>query len=1025
VTVIFSDVTGSTALGERLDPESVREVMARYFAVLRAALERHGGTVEKFIGDAVMAVFGIPQAREDDALRAVRAATEMRDDVGRLNDDLEREFGVTVSSRTGVNTGEVVTGDPGAGGTLVTGDTVNTAARLEQAARPGEILLGEPTYVLVSHAVTANIAEPLELKGKADRVPVYRLVAVTSDAPRRARRRGAPMLGRSAELAALEAAFDSSVRTSDCGLVTVVGEPGVGKSRLLDEFLIKLDTRAAVIRGRCLSYGQGITYWAIAEALRQGVGVTDVDTVQTATTRLIDILGSSGDADVVARHIAAILGLSDDAVSPEDADWAIRRVLASLASRGPVVLVLDDVHWAEPALLELIAHTTQRMEGVPLLVICMARPEPDSATLDWSQTPGASTIRLDRLRDEEADVLISILLGSTEVSAGVQNRIAAAAQGNPLFVEELLSMFIEGGLLRRERDRWLPTTDLASFSIPPTINALLAARLDQLSGEERTVLEPASVVGQVFDRGAIAELTAASARKVLALGLSRLLDRNLIRPETDGPAGEEAFRFRHILIRDAAYEAIPKAERAELHASFADWLESRAGTRLLEYEEIVGYHLEQAYRYRLELRPEKDADRRLAERAGEVLQSAGSRAFARGDMSAAAGLLSRSAALHAAHDPRRLALLPDIGTALTALGRYDEALAVLNEAVAAAQAKGDKHLDASARIARLDVERQVKMGGWVLQAEEEVRGIIEVLEAEGDERGLSQAYGVAARILGNSSWSESARYLLQAADHARLAGDRRQETLWLSYASTPSVYGPSTVPDSIARCREILELVRGGRSAEGNTLANLGVLSAMQGDFEQARSLVAQGCEMLADLGRMVDAVGMRGERMGHVEMLAGEPGAAERELRPAVAFFERSGDRFFLPSLEAELARALSAQGRIEEADKMSLMAQEHAIADDLQAQAQWRTARAVTLAHSGKTAESERLAREAVALLEDTDNVWLKGETLEDLMEVLERAGDLEAAAKARKAAIHMWEEKGNVVSAARLRAKLSAET
>jgi tetratricopeptide (TPR) repeat protein len=219
--------------------------------------------------------------------------------------------------------------------------------------------------------------------------------------------------------------------------------------------------------------------------------------------------------------------------------------------------------------------------------------------------------------------------------------------------------------------------------------------------------------------------------------------------------------------------------------------------------------------------------------------------------------------------------------------------------------------------------------------------------------------------------------------------------------------------------------VRGGRSAEGNTLANLGVLSAMQGDFEQARSLVAQGCEMLADLGRMVDAVGLRGERMGQVEMLAGEPGAAERALRPAVAFFERSGDRFFLPSLEAELARALSAQGRIEEADKVSLMAQEHAIADDLQAQAQWRTARAVTLAHSGRTVESERLAREAVALLEDTDNVWLKGETLEDLVEVLERAGDLEAAAKARQAAIHMWEEKGNVVSAARLRAKLSAET
>jgi predicted ATPase/class 3 adenylate cyclase len=1004
-------------MGENLDSETVRAIMASYFSVLRQALERHGGTVEKFIGDAVMAVFGIPNAREDDALRAVRAAAEMRTAVGRLNQELEHEFGVTIGNRTGVNTGEVVTGDPGAGGSLVTGDAVNIAARLEQAAPPNGILLGALTFELVRDAVTAEPVDPIAAKGKVEPVPAYRLEAVRGHAPGRARHLDTPIVGREAELTSLQRVFNGCVSTRTCRLAVVVGEAGVGKSRLVQGLLDGLDEGIKVLRGRCLSYGQGITFWPIAEALRQGIGITEDDGPEEARARIEVVVAAASDGEVVVHHISSVLGLSAEVVATEDANWAIRRLLSVLATSDPVVLVLDDIHWAEAAMLELIGRLEEGVTDVPLLAIGMTRPE----LLDrWSPTSGAHTLRLEPLGDDASVSLIDRLMGGAALTARVRDRIAAAAQGNPLFIEELIAMLIEGGSLRREGDRWIPTTDLAALSIPPTIGALLGARLDQLSTAERVVLRPAAVMGQVFYHRAVDELAEGASKPDLDIGFSGLTTKDLIRVESDTLSTEEVYRFRHILIRDAAYEALPKAERAALHEGFADWLERRSGIRRVEFEEILGYHLEQSYRYRVELKPETGEERRLAERAAGVLAQAGERAFAVGDLAAAAGLLTRASALLPALDPSRATLLPNLATALTALGRYDEAMTVLADATAMAEELDDRILSAHAELARLEVLRQTETS-WITGAKERVEEIVRVLEAYGEAAGVARASGVLAMLEMYDSFEGAGLALVRAADYARRAGDRRQETLYLSQAATPWLYGPGTVADGIARSEEILEAVRGARSAEGNALANLGLLKAMLGEFDLGRGLAAEGCKMLADLGRMVDAIGLRGERMGAIEMLAGDTAAAEREIREAVEFFRRSGEMNFLTSQEAELARALWAQGRFEEAEELSRSSQAHAGPQDLMAQAQWRQTRALVLASSGKRVEAEQLARAAIEVLAHTDFIWMKALGSETLGTVLELGGDRFGATGAFREALEAWETKGNVVSAERIRQRL----
>jgi class 3 adenylate cyclase len=495
-TLLFCDMSGSTAMGERVDPESVREIMFAYFHEMRGAIERHGGTVEKFIGDAVMAVFGVPVAHEDDALRACRAAFEMQRRLGVLNEELERRYGATIALRIGVNTGEVVAGEATARQALVTGDAVNVAARLEQAASPGEVLIGEPTFRLVRDAVSADEVAPLVLKGKAEPLRAYRLTHVEAAAPARARRLDTPMVGRRAEVELLRAELAEAAAGHPV-LATVMGEPGVGKSRLAAELISSAQGEFQVLSGRCLQYGEGITYWPIGEIVRQAAAIRDEHSREEAQARLNAL--DPAEAAVVAQAI----GLQEGHASTQEIATAIQRLLGSLARRNRLFLFVDDIHWAEDALLELLAALPAHVGNAPLFILCLARPELRDEHPQWE-----ATVRLQPLERNDSSALVEQLLGHASLPAGLAERISSAAAGNPLFVEELVGMLIDDGLLERRNGSWAADPGLAGFSIPPTLRELLGARLDRMPVGERAVLERGAVEGQVFHRGAVLELSA-------------------------------------------------------------------------------------------------------------------------------------------------------------------------------------------------------------------------------------------------------------------------------------------------------------------------------------------------------------------------------------------------------------------------------------------------------------------------------------------------------------------------------------
>ncbi|MGZ5345084.1 MAG: ATP-binding protein, partial [Actinomycetota bacterium] len=635
VTVVFCDVTGSTELGERLDPESLRDVQTRYFDAMRDAIERHGGTVEKYIGDAVMAVFGIPQLHEDDALRATRAAVDMREGLTVLNREFERDRGVTIAVRIGVNTGEVVAGDPTSGQALVTGDAVNVAPRLEEHAAPGEILLGEATHRLVREAVDAEQVEPVVLKGKVREVPAWRLLGMHDVASSMHRHSGSPMVGRERQLAQLRQAYEAAIEDGGCQLFTLLGSAGVGKSRLVEELISGLGDRATVLMGRCLPYGEGITYYPVLEAIKQAAGLADFDLPDVVEARVCAILEGDEHQATVCRHVSQLMGVAE-ATAGEETFWAIRRFFEASARERPLVLIFDDVHWGEPTFLDLVEHIADWSRGSPILLLCMARSDLLEVRPAWAGgKSNAATVSLEPLTEEHAWALVTNLLGVTDLPTELAEAIVEKSEGNPLFVEETLAMLIDDGLVVREGDRSRLTGDLSAVMVPPSIQALLAARLDRLSPQERAVLEAAAVVGKDFFAGAVRSLVPEDARQRVPSDLMALVRKELIRAERTTLPGEDAFRFRHLLIRDSAYGSIAKSQRAELHERVADWLEQVAGEAVIEQEEIVGYHLEQAYAYRTQLAPADERTDAIGRRAAARLASAGLRASARGDFPAA------------------------------------------------------------------------------------------------------------------------------------------------------------------------------------------------------------------------------------------------------------------------------------------------------------------------------------------------------------------------------------------------------
>ncbi len=618
VTALFCDLVGSTSLGERHDPEVLRPLLERYFAEAREAVERHGGRVEKFIGDAVCAVFGVPAVHEDDALRAVRAGLEVQERLARLREGAP----IPLEARVGITTGEVLVA--GGGGPLI-GDAMNTASRLQSGAAPGEVLVGDPTWRLVRDAVAAEPAPPLAAKGKAEPLPAWRILALAPGSPARARRLDAPMVGRDREAALLAGAYRRVVVARACRLFTVLGAAGAGKSRLVEEFLGPLGDAAELLRGRCLSYGEGIAWLPLAEALRPALGLAEFAGPEDVAAAIRAVAAGEGpDAAAVAEGLGGLFGLAGSG-SAEQTAWAVRRLLEARARARPVVLVLDDVHWAEPALLDLVEHLAERADG-PLLLLCMARPELLDGRPGWGAgAVPADVVHLAPLAPADADALVGALLDGAALPAGALDRVTSAAGGNPLFLEEVLRMLVDEGRLARQGDAWVVEGDLSSLRIPPTVSALLSSRLDRLPEGERSVLEAASVEGQSFSAGALEALLPEASRDALPGLLRSLARKDLIVPERRSGPGRDGYRFRHLLIHDAAYEAIPKSSRARLHLAFADWLEAAAGAALAEHREVLGHHLAQAHRYQAELGFPDDPDLRL--RAARALAEAGARAY--------------------------------------------------------------------------------------------------------------------------------------------------------------------------------------------------------------------------------------------------------------------------------------------------------------------------------------------------------------------------------------------------------------
>lgn len=1022
VTIVFSDLKGSTSIGERLDPESIREVMTRYFEQMKAALERHGGVVEKYIGDAVMAVFGLPVVREDDALRAVRAAAEMRRSLERLNDELERGWGVRLFQRIGVNTGEVVAGDPSAGQRLVVGDAVNVAARLEQASNDMEILIGDLTYRLVRQFVEVKpLTAPIELKGKAEPVAAYRLLAVRGGDGSGGRPDTA-MVGRDSEVGLLASELGRAVEETACRMVTVLGEPGVGKSRLAREFAASLGGDALVLRGRCLPYGRGITFWPLVEALHEAASIDDHDTPELARGKISN--AAAGDEEITAR-VAAAVGLSADQFPVSELMWGARRLFETLARERPLVLVFEDVHWAETTFLDLVEHVAESSRTAPILIVCLARHELLEIREGWGTAAGSTFIHLESLSEADAGLVVDSLLGAAGIAEDVRARIVESADGNPLFVEQLLSMLIDEGLLRPDDGRWLPAGDLASIAVPPSLEALLAARLDSLPPVERVVLEAASVIGQIFQQEALEELVAEDERDRVEAGLEGLVRKQLIRPDATASAVERGFRFQHILVRDAAYRGLLKRARATLHQRFVDWADrvNRERVRETEYEEILGYHLEQAFRYLGELGPLDEQARQVGARAAERLGAAGRRAFARGDMPAAANLLRRAANVLPENDPERLALLPDLGEAMMEIGEFAWAEVFLEEAVAGAEARGDASLAAEAALMRLLVRSNYAEGWSEDELVREAERAIPVFEQAGYHAGLAKASRLLAWAHGTAGrYGAAAATAQRAIDHAQLAGDRRQQARAATQYAVAALYGPTPVSEAISRCEQFIVQADGDRRSEGLLVSLLSRLESMQGDLDRARELYVEARETLGELGRTVVAFSTSLDSCG-VEMLAGDPAAAERELRRDYEALAEMGEKYLLSTVAAELCRALSAQGRYSDAEEFGRIAEETAAEDDVTSQALWRSGRAKVLVRRGEHEPAVALAREAVERMRRTDAWVIQGDALVDLAEVLDVADRPGEARRALEEALDLFERKGNVAAAAKAARTLSA--
>jgi DNA-binding SARP family transcriptional activator len=984
VSVLFCDIVTSTELATRLDPEAYRRVIGAYFDAARTAIERHGGLVEKFIGDAVMALFGVPELHEDDALRAVRAAVDVRAAVARVSEEVASDWDARLAVRIAINTGEVVASAPGAD-TLVTGAPLNIAAHLEKRAGAGEIVLGETTQRLVRDAIRA---EPIEL---GDGLAAWRLDALIAEAPAVARRLDAPLVGRQKELRRLRAAFQRARKDGSCAVVTVAGEAGIGKTRLARGLLDSLQDEARILVGRCVSYGSGATYLPLAEIVRQAAP-------EPTVAGIASLLAGEDDAEQVAERVGQLVGVTEGPAAPGEAFWAVRRFVEALAHEQPLVLVLDDVHWAEPTLLDLVEYLGEWADA-PILVLCLARRDLLEARPAWGgPTSTGFVLELEPLQAEHVGALVEELAGGP-VAPDIQEQIVEHAGGNPLFAEQLLALASEA-------------PDVSLDQAPPTVEALIASRLDRLNPRELAVLRRAAVVGRRFTRAELDDLTPAEDASASTRHLNALAERGLVHPL------EELYRFHHVLVRDVAYRGIPKAERAELHELAANGLDRREGA-----DELVGYHFEQAYRYRIELaRADEHADE-LAAAGGERLGRAGVRAWKRADAPAAVNLLGRAVELLPRDRELARELACELGLALRMHGELERAEEILRETAKASQVDGDRRLELRAGIELGVIHTLRDPDGAASELLELASTAISTFETVGDDRSAGRAWLSVGLIRGNFRGENAGleEAAAKAAVHYRRAG--WSPSSCLNSLGVALYYGPSPVGQAIAQCEDLLRSHEGDPASEANVLVWLGGLEGMRGRFDEGLLLVERAQTLYEQLGQLLAAGETCGFIRGAIELSNDRLESAEAALRTSCETCMQLNEPALLASRAAELADVLYAEGRYAETSTWVETSREHAGREDLDAESSWRSVEAKLRAREGAFADAEELAREAVEIAASTDKLNHRAKTLLDLAEVLRLADRDGDAHDLVRDSVRLYELKGNTAAAHAARMLLSA--
>jgi tetratricopeptide (TPR) repeat protein len=764
------------------------------------------------------------------------------------------------------------------------------------------------------------------------------------------------------------------------------------------------------------------------EIVRQATGLTGDEPATQGRQRLADLLAGLPNADAVLDGLAPLVGLGGEEAAVEECFWAVRTFLEELARRAPLVVIFDDIHWAEQTLLDLIEHVADWSRDAPVLLLCVARPELLEMRPTWGGGKlSATSTLLTPLAPGHCAELIRTLIGTDEIDVELQSRITESAAGNPLFVEQMLAALIDDGHLRHDGGAWRAIGDLAAVTVPPTISSLLAARLDRLARPERQVIERAAVVGQLFYLDAVAELSAPTDRSAVPLHCLALVRKELVHSERSDLPGVEAFRFLHVLLRDCAYQATSKQHRAELHEQFALWLENRLAGRAGEHDELAGYHLEQAYHYRGELRHrDEPATAEVGRRAAAHLIAAAER-IQQGDRPAAATLLARATRLVPQGSPLWLRARIDIGQVLLGTGRLDEASALLRETVARAEAVGEDRLRAHARLLHLRVRLSVEADELVGETLTEAAAALQIFERTGDTLGAGQAHRAqAAAHTANGQFGPAEEAMRLAVAHAERTGDRRETRQMQRELASLLTWAPRPVRESVPLAERALARAQGtaDRALQRELSAQLAVLHTMAGDDAAADAALAEAERIVREIpgsGRDPMFAGMISAR---IALLRGQDEHAEQALRHSCRGLARIGARAYLATRAAALADLLARAGRYEEAGTFVGTARRAAGADHLPTQADWRAAQARILAGEGQLAQALRLAEEARNLRMRTDDPDGQATVLLALADVLRRAGRDEEADTQFALAVGRCERKGNLAGAEQARAMAKAK-